>query len=88
MVTPFCYIGIHNWEYKKEKHPVTNHPEGREFIRVIVRECQWCGHREHHHLPRINKKFHKWESWDSVKKDEVLNYIKLHENEIQNTKVS
>ena len=54
MVTPFCYIGLHNWEYKKEKHPVTNHPEGREFIRVIVRECQWCGHREHHHLPRID----------------------------------
>jgi len=48
----------------------------------------WCGHREHHHLPRVDKKFTNWESWDNVKKDEVLNYIKLHENEIQNTQTN
>lgn len=88
MKTPFCYIGLHNWEYRKEKHKCTEHPDGRESIRVVVRECQWCGHREHHHLPRINGKFSNWESWDDVSKDAILNYKKLHENEIQNTQIS
>ena len=88
MKTPFCHIGLHNWEYKKEKHPVTNHPEGREFIRVIVRECVWCGHREHHHLPRLNRKFSNWESWDDVARDAVLNYKMLHKDEIQNPQIS
>ena len=88
MTTPFCYIGLHNWEYRKEKHKCTEHPDGREFIRVVVRECQWCGHREHHHLPRINGKFSNWESWDTISKDAILNYKKLHENEIQNTQIS
>ena len=37
MKPPFCYIGLHNLEYNKEKHTVTNHPDGREFIRVFVR---------------------------------------------------
>ncbi len=85
MITPFCYIGAHNWEYRKEKHECKGHPLGRDVIRVVVRECKWCGHREHHHLPRVNRKFGAWESWDTVSKDEVLNYKKLHENDIQNT---
>lgn len=88
MKTPFCHIALHNWEYRKEKHKCTNHPDGREFIRVIVRECKWCGHREHHRLPRIDKKFNKWESWDDISSDAVLNYKKLYENEFQNSKIS
>ena len=46
MISPFCYIAIHNWEYRREKHKVENHPLGRDVIRVVVRECKWCGHRE------------------------------------------
>lgn len=73
---PFCYIGIHNWEYRKEKHNVENHPSGRETIRVIVRECKWCGHREHLMLPRESKKL-KWESFDHIKKNSPVNFKEL-----------
>jgi hypothetical protein len=46
MINPFCFIGVHNWQYRKEKHKVLNHPMGREHIRVIVRECKQCGKRQ------------------------------------------
>jgi hypothetical protein len=42
----FCYIGIHNWKAKKEKHRVLNHEHGRDCIRIVVRECSSCGKRE------------------------------------------
>ena len=87
MINPFCYIGAHNWEYRKEKHKCTNHPEGREFIRVIVRECQWCGHREHHSLPRIGGKFTKWKSFDDIGKDDCID-VKRIRNEFQNEKIN
>ena len=75
MKTPFCYIGIHNWEYRKERHNVINHPSGRESIRVIVRECKWCGHREHHSLPRVGGKFTLWRNFDDIKKDDSVNNV-------------
>ena len=74
MKTPFCYIGIHNWEYRKERHNVINHPSGRESIRVIVRECKWCGHREHHSLPRVGGKFTLWRNFDDIKKDDSVKF--------------
>jgi len=77
MKTPFCYIGIHNWEYRKERHNVINHPSGRESIRVIVRECKWCGHREHHSLPRIGGKFTLWRNFDDIKKDDTVKFERL-----------
>jgi len=36
MINPFCYIGAHNWEYRKEKHECKNHPKGLPTIRVVV----------------------------------------------------
>lgn len=60
MKNPLCLFKLHNWSYKKEKHPVTNHPSGREFVRIIVRECEWCGERHQHLLPRENKKLSDW----------------------------
>lgn len=57
---PLCLLHLHNWRYKKEKHPVTNHPAGREVVRVIVRECVWCNERQQHLLPRENKKLSDW----------------------------
>jgi len=54
MKPPFCYLEIHNWKYRKEKHEVSNHPRNIQTIRVIVRECKWCGKREHLLLPREN----------------------------------
>ena len=77
MKTPFCYIGIHNWEYRKERHNVINHPSGRESIRVIVRECKWCGHREHHSLPRVGGKFTIWRNFDDIKKDDSVKFERL-----------
>ena len=77
MKTPFCYIGIHNWEYRKERHNVINHPSGRESIRVIVRECKWCGHREHHSLPRVGGKFTLWRKFDDIKKDDSVKFERL-----------
>ena len=73
----FCFLGIHNWEYKKEKHPVVDHPSGRDTVRVLIRECSSCGHREHHLLPRVDKKLDKWINWDNVKKDETINFKQL-----------
>ena len=77
MKTPFCYVGIHNWEYRKERHNVINHPSGRESIRVIVRECKWCGHREHHSLPRVGGKFTLWRNFDDIKKDDSVKFERL-----------
>lgn len=77
MKNPFCYIAAHNWEYRREKHKVENHPHNREFIRVVVRECKWCGHREHHSLPRVGGKFTLWRSFDDIKKDDTINFEKL-----------
>ena len=77
MINPFCYIGAHNWEYRREKHKVEGHPQGREVIRVVVRECQWCGHREHHLLPRMNGKFHQWKPFDDIQKDDTINFERL-----------
>ena len=84
MINPFCYIGCHNWEYRKEKHECKGHPLGREVIRVVVRECKWCGHREHHSLPRTNRKFGAWKSFDDISKDDCVDIKRLN-NELQNT---
>jgi hypothetical protein len=77
MISPFCYISIHNWEYRREKHPVKNHPSGRDCIRVIVRKCKWCGHREHHSLPRVGKKFTQWKSFDDIKENETIEFKRV-----------
>jgi hypothetical protein len=76
MITPFCYIGIHNWEYRKEKHKVENHPQGRDVIRVVVRECHWCGHREHHLLPK-HAGYTRWMSFDHVAGDATIRYEEI-----------
>jgi len=87
MINPFCYISCHNWEYRKEKHKCTGHPQGRDVVRVIVRECKWCGHREHHPLPRVGRKFTLWKSFDDIKKDDCID-IKRLIDEVQNEKTN
>ena len=77
MKSPFCYIGLHNWKYIREKHNVIGHPSGRDVVRVLVRECKYCGHREHHMLPKINGNYHTWESFDDVSKNETIEFKKL-----------
>lgn len=77
MKNPFCHFGIHRWEYRREKHNVKGHPTGRECIRVIVRECKWCGHREHHMLPRANGRFHDWRPFDDVKKEDEVEFNRV-----------
>jgi hypothetical protein len=77
MINPFCHIRLHNWEYRKEKHECKNHPFGLPTIRVVVRECKWCGHREHHMLPRINGKFHNWKTFDDISENDCIEYKRL-----------
>lgn len=87
MISPFCHISLHYWRYSREKHKVEGHPNDREFIRVVVRECKWCGHREHHRLPRVGRKlttwksfddiFTTWKSFDDIKKDETIKFERL-----------
>jgi len=77
MINPFCYIGAHNWEYRKEKHECKNHPKGLPTIRVVVRECKWCGHREHHMLPRINGKFTTWKTFDDISEGDCIEFKRL-----------
>ena len=87
MINPFCYIGAHNWEYRKEKHECKNHPMGLPTIRVVVRECKWCGHREHHILPRVNGKFHNWKTFDDISEGDCIEFKRLT-NEFQNTQTN
>lgn len=77
MKNPLCYIGLHMWKYSKEKHHVKDHPSGRDFVRVIVRECKSCGHREHHLLPRQNQRLDKWKNFDHIGKDSPVNFEEL-----------
>ena len=88
MMNPFCHIGCHNWEYRKEKHEVKNHPKGLPTIRVVVRECKWCGHREHHSLPRVGKKFTQWKSFDDIGKEDCIDIKRVYEDEFQNEKTN
>ena len=87
MINPFCYIGAHNWEYRKEKHECKNHPKGLPTIRVVVRECKWCGHREHHMLPRINGKFTTWKTFDDISEGDCIEFKRLTD-EFQNEKIN
>lgn len=67
----FCIFGLHHWKYKREKHKVENHPTERQYIRVLIRECKICGHREHHINPK-NLGLVSWENYDHIKNDETI----------------
>lgn len=67
-----CYFGLHSWDYKKEKHKVENHPSGREFIRLIVRECENCGKREWSNK-NLKKSFGFYWKKCNFDKDSVIN---------------
>lgn len=45
-----CFLGIHFWNTVKEKHKVTDHPNGREYVRIVVRECEDCGKRQYRRI--------------------------------------
>jgi hypothetical protein len=45
-------------------------------VRVPVRECSVCGHREHHILPK-NLGFTRWESFDHVQGDATIKYSEI-----------
>jgi hypothetical protein len=69
-----CFLGIHQWNYKREKHPVIGHPSGRDCIRIPVRECKKCGHREQHMV-----RFRPWKAFDEFSEDAVINLKKFSE---------
>ena len=78
MKNPLCFLGLHFWNYRKEKHQCFGHPLGREVIRIIVRECKCCGHREHHSLPRVGKKFTSWKSFDDIGINDCIDIKRLN----------
>lgn len=77
MKTPLCFLDIHFWEYRKEKHECVGHPLGRNFVRVFVRECKYCGHREHHLLPKVDCKLTFWKSFDDIGKNDCVDIKRL-----------
>ena len=56
-----CKLGIHNWLYSRELHKCTNHPFGRETIRIPTRECHRCGKRQKH-AKHVGIDYYIWES--------------------------
>lgn len=79
MKNPICFLGLHFWNYRKEKHKCTGHPDGREVIRVVVRECKLCGHREHHSLPRVGKQLISWKSFDEIGVNDCIDIKALND---------
>lgn len=74
-----CYFGIHFWRTIKEKHKVINHPSQREYIRIIVRECEICGKRQHN-VKRSDKRFGL--SWKNCTfdKDSIINIKEIKQD--------
>lgn len=72
----FCIFALHDWKYKREKHKIINHPEGRDVVRVAVRECEICGHRQHHILPKHFGRT-RWVSFDHVAGDATIKYEEI-----------
>lgn len=72
----FCFLRLHSWKYRREKHKITNHPEGRDCVRIPVRVCEVCGHREHHLLPK-HKGFTRWVSFDHVAGNATIRYEEI-----------
>lgn len=72
-----CFLGFHFWQTKKEKHKVINHPNNREFTRIIVRECEHCGRREY-----IGRSFKKYLGFPWKKctfdKDSIINIKEIN----------
>jgi hypothetical protein len=48
MIKWLCDLGIHRWQHSKELHKCEGHPDGRETIRIPIRECKRCGKRQKH----------------------------------------
>ena len=71
-----CKIGLHWWKTKREKHEVIDHPKGRKYIRVRVKECKFCGERQYYSLP-YNNNVQKWKPCHFKKNDKIkLDQIK------------
>lgn len=70
-------MGIHNWVQVRELHGIEDHPMGRTTVRVLVRKCKWCNHREHHLSKEKQKTFHNWENFDDISENEKINFKRL-----------
>lgn len=67
-----CFFGIHFWNIVKEKHRVINHPNEREYVRIIVRVCDNCGKRQYSRSS-LKKRFgFSWKNC-TFDKDSVIN---------------
>jgi hypothetical protein len=60
-----CSLELHNYDYfnKKVTYDIDN--ELKEF-NTPIRECKWCGKKQHHMLPMRNGTHSNWKSfkWD------------------------
>ena len=72
-----CYFGIHLWKTKKEKHKVINHPDQREFVRIIVRECESCGRRQYTRMTQKKSVGFHWKKC-TFDKDSIINITEIN----------
>jgi len=76
-----CLLNLHQWCYKKEKHPVTDHPENRANIYIKVRECKCCGKRQQTGLSAsISACRCVWKDF-SMNSDAVIKFVKNEQKE-------
>jgi hypothetical protein len=68
-------LGIHFWRIFKEKHVVTNHPTQRNSIYIKIRECESCGKRQHHMMPKQNGQHYLWKDC-KFGPDSIINFVK------------
>ena len=70
-----CKLNLHNFKYYSEnmKCDGLKHIEN---INVPIRECKWCGIREHHLMPKINLNEIKWKPYH-YKKGETIQLEKI-----------
>ena len=69
-----CFFSIHKWVLKREKHKIEGRPDGREYIRIPVRECSYCHKRQYHESKRGSLVFgHKWINL-MIEKDQTIQF--------------
>lgn len=71
-----CKIGLHNYFHYQETRPVEGLPLRIRKIKVPIRECDRCGYREHHLMPRQNGNYYNWRPYPK-EHQEVLRFKKV-----------
>lgn len=55
-----CKMGLHKYYHYHETKPVVDSPIPIRELKIPIRECNRCGYREHHLMPRANGMWINW----------------------------